>query len=1527
MKNIFSKVILIISLVTITNIGLSQVTEFRSGDIEFLEDLKSHLSSVDKSFAKKYITEFTPLYNSNYSPEQRAVLVKFANQLLEKKIRIKPNFINYCLSIKGFVKTKQFNKDEFTNWEEIMTKLLRLRDRKKINKFNAVTATLFNDNIIYSSSSAKWYLDKGVFSFKYDKGPRIVFDNIDLKSTSKKNQSYIYGTSGVFNVLTGSFYGKGGEVTWERVKLPKGETYATLNNYRINMKRSGFNADSVVMHSTYLSQPVLGSLREKLLSFKDYTKVNYPMFTSYNQNVEVKKIFPGIDYNGKFKLSGLKFIGGASGKHFAKITIYKKNKKFIVVEAKEININKKRVTAPKSKSVIYLKDNETIKQFSSQFSYTNSRKEVVLSRAENSAIKIPFESSYHKLNMSFEKLSWKMGKEEITFGSFKGGSGVGSKAEFESFDYYSSKKYNTLKGYKGNLINKLYRYQEIIGGDSIISSISFATHLGAQTESIDNFLVEMGNMGLINFDYKQKLIYVKPKLERYVIARRKTGDYDDIIIKSRIKTGNNAVLNLANNLLTIKGIKSFDISKNKFVRVYPEKGIIEINKNRNFIVSGVINVGRTELFGQKLAFDYEKFEFNFTNLDSMRIRVMPITDSMRQIQKQVRLLSKLEKIDGKITVDDIDNKAGKKRKFLNYPKLIVSNSPYIYYDSKSILKGIYKREKFYFKLDPFEMDSLNNFYNKSLKFSGELVSADIFPVMNQNLQLMADYTLGFTINNISKPIYKNSAKYDDKLVLDGNGLVGTGLLSFMTSSGKSEKIVFYPDSMLAKTGMYVNKSQTLPSVPDIKGKNCMIMFQPHKGIWEVSNIDTAMRMFEDGKTKYRGTIRLTKSGMTGYGNIVSGRINLESKNYSIAQNSVDAKSVNFTLNGRTKDDYPSLEAINMKMHLDFKGRKGEFVSNKTNSLLEFPANKFKAYTDKFDWFMDENYMNFIKEIDTKNFQNYDENKNLKPNFISMLREQKGLGFFSGVAKYSIDSNKITCEKVSYVIVADSRIIPGDGKIIIHKKAVIEKLYNAQILSNFTTKYHLFKEAEVKILSSEKYEGNGRYTVSKDTSINSNIFFNYIEPNEQGITIAQATIRENIDFYLSPQFKYFGDIKVSGNKFAVDYIGQTKIVTKCEDLAVDWIKFQASVDTNKIIIPLGEEFKDKVSGPVISKAGGIDFYTAFLAKKENNSDESITPATGYLSYNKQKGLFEIASIEKLKNNKSAGNYISFDEESCQFNTIGELHIGDGMDQMRIDVVGEMNHNKMSDTALMLTGTMALKFPFSKDALAQMHKIMTNIQVQELINIPASNFDLYINHRLNPGVAKVNLEQLNSIGRMTKLPKAIESTITLFDLNFVWNEGSQSFLSEGMASIATLGSNQIYRRCKIYVQIQKRRSGDILNLLIESEPKKYFFFTYKNGLLQTTSTYPEYNDIITKTPVNKTRKRGKAGLGNFQFSLAKVGKPLVFLQNFEYAKKGETTEEEEDEEDDWDEEEEEDDWDDDEDEEEEESDEDEEEDDED
>ena len=845
---------------------------------------------------------------------------------------------------------------------------------------------------------------------------------------------------------------------------------------------------------------------------------------------------------------------------------------------------------------------------------------------------------------------------------------------------------------------------------------------------------------------------------------------------------------------------------------------------------------------------------------------------------QVRILSKLNNVDGKIVINSPYNRSGMKPGYEEYPRLAVDNSPRVYYNSPEILAGIYDSSSFYFEVSPFEMDSLLTFSNSSLGFEGTLHSSEIFPQLPVAVRLMDDYILGFDLDKVEEKIYQGKANYSDNLKLNREGLVGKGRFGFITSSAYSNKITFFPDSMVAKTGQYTNKSQTLPSVPGIVADNCLISFQPHKGIWKAKNLDSAMNIFGDGKSKFEGNILLNKEGMTGSGKFLSDRIEVNSAQFGFAQNGLEANKSKFTLKGKEVNDPPALEAGNMKMELDFTKRLGKFVANNGIATIDFPANKYTATTDEFDWFMDNNQMDFKKVIDTANFQNYDENKNLKPNFISSLKEQKGLGFFSGYARYFIDSNILLCQKVPYIVVADSRIIPFEGKVKIKEKAELPVLFNAQILANFTNQYHRFTKVEVSVFSSQEYLANGNYIVSNDPTINSKVFFDNIEPNQEGITVANGKIFMDSNFYLSPQFKYYGDIMIKGSDIGATYNGQTKVMTNCKELELDWIEFQAIVDTNKIIIPLGETFANKVSGPTLYNDGEISFYTAFLADKKFETDQAITPSEGFLSYNKEKGLFEIGAKQKLLDNKAAGNYIGFDNETCSFNSIGSLELFGNNDQFSVSVVGEMTYNTLRDTVLKMNGTMKVNFPFNELVTSQMEQEISNAPVQELIQLSKTNYELFLNNSIpSPKSQQVNNELFTN-GRIMKFPEELKSVITLFDLNFYWSDDLQSFVSTGSANVATVGENQIFKRCKVFVQIQKRRSGDKFALLIQYKENSFYYFDYFNGELVTFSTDKKYLELLEAIPAKDKKIKGDKGQEDFYFGISSKSKPYVFLDNF-------------------------------------------------
>src|SRR5258706_11385535 len=178
----------------------------------------------------------------------------------------------------------------------------------------------------------------------------------------------------------------------------------------------------------------------------------------------------------------------------------------------------------------------------------------------------------------------------------------------------------------------------------------------------------------------------------------------------------------------MRGVSRVAVSDSQNVFIYPKEQEITLKKNRDFTFAGRVRAGRFDFYGNTFAFDYQNFKVNLDHIDSLRMRV-PDDAGEPDIYGNKPLTAVktvLENITGDLQVDYLGNKSGLR----NYPQYPIFNSKkdcFAYYDKPWIQSGAYLKENFYFHLDPFTVDSLDNFNKDGLRFSGEFVSAQIFP--------------------------------------------------------------------------------------------------------------------------------------------------------------------------------------------------------------------------------------------------------------------------------------------------------------------------------------------------------------------------------------------------------------------------------------------------------------------------------------------------------------------------------------------------------------------------------------------------------------------------------------------------------------------------------------------------------------------------------------------------------------------------------------------------------------------------------
>lgn len=152
--------------------------------------------------------------------------------------------------------------------------------------------------------------------------------------------------------------------------------------------------------------------------------------------------------------------------------------------------------------------------------------------------------------------------------------------------------------------------------------------------------------------------------------------------------------------------------------------------------------------------------------------------------------SLLKDISGTIYIDKPNNKSGTDTSNGEYPIFVSEKPSKISYQKNSIYKGAYNERDFYFKVDPFTIDSMDNFTISGLKFPGSFVSAGILPEFRFEAKIMKDYSLGFEKASPPEgyPMYGTKGHGDIDIRLDDKGLTAKGEVEYLGAKIKSKTL-------------------------------------------------------------------------------------------------------------------------------------------------------------------------------------------------------------------------------------------------------------------------------------------------------------------------------------------------------------------------------------------------------------------------------------------------------------------------------------------------------------------------------------------------------------------------------------------------------------------------------------------------------------------------------------------------------------------------------------------------------------------
>lgn len=1403
---------------------------FVQEDDQFLDELKSLFSNTERqerTELEALVDSFAVVWrDDNLMDVQKQAIIETLNDM--STLRLRPAN-DYPLYLKGVIAvlTTRNATDNFNVWHESFSDLLTLRNQRRFINHLKYSLTLFNENIVYENPTIKWKYDDRDYLLKYEEDTfKVEFNGGNLILYAQKDSAIILNTKGVVYPFDEVWKGSGGKVTWERVLFDPDEVYANLKDYTLKLKVPQYEADSVeFFYKDFFKEPLIGKLSDRIVAEVKPENARYPSFQSYQVVHEINDIFPDVDFVGGFTVSGQRILGSGTDEGNAYLHFYKNDSLFISVNSKSFSIREDRISSARSSVSIYY-SRDSIHHPIIQMRYLEEKGEFYLLRDEKGVSRSPFMNTYHNIDMYCEALYWYKDSDEIRFQSVRGFSGQGD-AVFESHNFFSDMLYMRIQGI--DAVNPLFLLRNFARDNDTrtFDVVDFAKYKKSNPQATKLLLIQLSYHGFVTYDHDNETATINDKLYHYIGAVTGREDYDVMRLESEAMI--NAKINLLNFDLHIQGIDRIPLSSSKNVVLHPFGSSIIMQKNRDIYFNGRIESGLFDFFGKEFFFDYENFKIDLVNTDSLSFRVKSFEPDSRGLHSYVRVRTVLEGINGELLIDHPDNKSGR-LPIPRYPIFNSNNESFVYYDREYVQSGTYRRADVYFKLVPFSVDSLDNATTDNIAFDGVFISTGIFPEFTDYLTVQEDYSLGFNSHTPEEgyPVFDGKAHYTGPIDMSYEGLTANGRLEYLNSVIDAEKMIMYLDSARADVKTFTLAEQREPvEFPEVTAKNVDMLFLPYQDELTISETEDPIELFA-GLTTLRGNISVTPNGLTGSGQMDLFGSEITADHMDFTAKTFDSPNADFKL--YTPDgELVAFHAFNYSGHFDLNVFSGTLDGAADKAKVSFPENRFDAYGFNFNWEMQQQNLSLknvkapdpveIKDLTLYELMDLDYSGY---ELVSTHRAQDSLRFFASEIDFSLEENIIKAKGANVIKVADAAIFPDNAEVSVLVRAEIQRLDNAKIIANTTSRHHLFNDATAEVLAANNYRASAKYEYVDEASATQEIYFDEVGVNP-GVhtTYAKGQVLEDQSFTLSPRFAFKGDVILEADRKHLNFTGSTKIFAECEPMQNTWFKFEETINPDSIFIPIADNLKSDqnvdLNTALVLAGDSFYVYSAFFDRTRHHLDKEIISASGYITWDHFSREYQVTTKERFNDRNLPDNFIRLNPNTCMIEGEGVVDVGSDFGQLKTKSYGTVTH-MIKDFKTEYDITLGLDFFFVEKGTDILAESLADNKHLQSINLNRQKFLKSLQLELDEESLELLMEEILVNNEIEKVPKELTHTLYFADLKLFWHERTKSLVSKDMPGVGSVNGTPINKYVNGYLQIKKQRGGDILTFVLEPSSEK-------------------------------------------------------------------------------------------------------------
>ena len=1479
---------------------------FSTDPMQFAAELGELVEASSQGELKEVYKLFASRFTAGlYLPEEQARIVETSNAMLAQRLKANPHFQEYLRTLNTIKDDSEADPERFVKWHDVLKSML---DDPDFKSKDFLSLLRFSDPFFErgalrfsETGSVSWLTEGGTGILQMQEGkPVVVFDKVTLLATRKEDTIRIAETTGAFYPEEQTWRGYGGTVTWDRFEDV--EASVELDSFSFETTTALYRAKSATLSypDFFGNKKIKGRFEDKITVGNAATEGSYPRFYSEDAVISIPDIGEGVDYRGGFRLEGTTVYGYGSKKSPAEIVLTDEfnNRRYRGLSELFTIRRGERISGQGVQSSIYF-GTDSIYHPSVNVRYDIAERSLALARGTRGNDRNPFYNSLHQMNMGAESVDYYFAADSIVVGRK---AVVSSKTKepvsFESFKYFDPgdyQRWQNISDYNPITRIKLIAEKE---GTNILDAEVLAKGLDPKygIDNIKELLYDLVEEGFVNYDSDQQLVELRDKIFHFAGSAAKQEDYDALRLVSEYRDAN-GILTLRNNRMLVEGVERIKFSPRQRVIARPYGDQVTIMKNRDLDFNGLLYAGFGVFNGKDFRFEYEPFQIT---MDSVRYFDLYVPDGTMNDKNQPNAFaigSRIEYVNGALLIDAPKNKSGLEDIEV-FPSINTKDFSYVYYDLPETLDSVYTRDSFYFKLDKFNLDRLDKLRPSDLRFDGELYSHNIFEPIRETLVLdKEDQSLGFSTELTGRGTYLNKGNFSGSVELSNRGFKGNGTLSYLDADVTSEDIIWRPEQFTASAEAFDLPEDRSKEQPQVHGEDVSIDWRPYRDSMYVRTQGSPFDLFKTGDHKLRGLAVLSPGGLKGVGLFEWPLAYIRSDLMNFGSYSVQADTMELKIRA-LNDEAVALETSNLTGSVDFDKNMGSFKSNVDDVTTVLPYNQYETSLNEFDWDITGEQITF---------------KSASPDqpglFRSIHPDQDSLIFYGQDAIYDLKSDRLAIGGVEVIRASDAFIYPSDGKVAVSGGAKMGALKNAKIIADTSNQNHIINRAEVRILGKKEYRARGFYEYNI-AGREQEIEFEEIVGTRVGkgeftekasVTRASGTITDEQNFYIDEKTEFRGDITLDAASPNLQFDGYARLDAP---LLTNRTWFTVNFTGNKedleiaYEVPLNYEGQQMRTGLFLSKESAVP-YPRLLMPLYFRKDRPLLPATGRMKYEEDKDRFVFGDSAKVVNPEIlVGNRLYFYNKDGKIEGEGKISLLDGLQYNKATSAGRI------ETAYRVTGDTTSGGPIS-DANFDM-TVMSGIDLlltPELLRILTLDFQSSalmapnIEYVKRPefykrataelfGTDKDAMRAIQNIPSGTlDLPKKLNKFTFLFPrLEMKWDKDYQSFITTGsQIEIASIDGEMFNKLLNGYIEYRMPTGGDDrLYIYFKSPSGYYYYFGYKDGVLEMVSDNAKFNDAVLDMKEKEAIRKMDDG-ETYELAPADEGRARAFVRRVQAAQK--------------------------------------------